>query len=374
MMKKLYVCILLTVLLVFFAVLSSCGESNMDEICVTASNHGCWDGETYYYLSQPWPNRIMYQRMDNVQSAGLPLYDDLLAEGAEDPFKNVDVIRCFLVDPTETEKNGGAPVLLIAAKLYIPSGEPGVVGKNYSRIFYYNTKTHRATVINDEIPNTVEQMILYGDAIYYTTDDGDKGQIVHKIKTDGSDHSTMETSEKHYFTLMDIYDGTLILYEIATKTVYTCSDELMDLEPLTNEASNLYHMEVYDGYLYYHAYSKIVDGVVTCFEIRRIHLSGEKESELIMEDVGFGRFADGVFYYFPYTGQVNLSDFHTLYAYDLNTGEERMIFNTSRKAVFQYCTEISDRYMMCSVQELTTGKTYMSCVDLETLEETKVPY
>ena len=376
-MKRRILVLLLASVLLIGGLLSGCGGSKEDEKAIVGSIFGCWHNNTYYYRSMPWPNRILYQRIDNVQETGLPLYDDLLVEDVEDPFQNVSYISCVLVDPQATRANGGDAMLILPMQMREFTGDLQDPYIEYNRICYYNVRTHRITVIKDEMPNSVGQMILCGDTLYYTTSDGDLGWNVHKVKTDGTEEATMVNPNANLYVLTDVADGVVYLYEDSAKTVYTCSTELENPRLLIDEpVAGLYSMRVIDGYLYYHVYSKIVDGQATCYEIRRIPVSGTQESELVMADVAFGYFSDGCYYYFPYHGQQTLSDFRKLYEYDLETGETRLIFDNGSQAIFRCYTDVSDRYLTCYVHDLATGKNYayMSCIDLETLEEVKVPY
>lgn len=375
-MKRRILVLLLASILLIGGLLSGCGDSKEDEKAIVGSMYGCWHGNIYYYLNQPWPNRILYQRIDNVQETGLPLYDDLLVEDVEDPFKNVGFISCILVDPRATEANGGDAMLIVAMQLQEFTGDPQNPIVDFYRICYYNVRTHRITVIKDEIPDKVRRMILCGDTLYYATDDGDRGWNVRKIKTDGTGEALLENPDANLYSLYDVADGVVYLYEDSTKRIYTCSTELDNPRLLVDDIVALYNMRVFGDYLYYHAYSQIVDGQATCYEIRRIPVSGTQESELVMADVAFGYFSDGCYYYFPYHGQQTLSDFRKLYEYDLETGKTRLIFDNGRQPIFRCYTDVSDRYLMCYVSDLTIGNTYayMSCIDLETLEEVKVPY
>ena len=376
-MKRIIVVLPLVMLLLLSLV--ACGNVESVPEGIRGSYDGAWWGNTYYYIGVgTGTDKLRYQRMDDIRETGLPVYSDLLLSSEEDPFVDISMFQRIIVDPLATEKNDGFPVLILVASYWARGDEP-----SYMAILSYNTATNQATQIAKSV-NAIGTfgIFLYGDVIYYTTHDGDKGMNLNRVNVDGTGYMKLENSEANVYSLLDISDGTVYFSNEGERAVYTCSLDFTNVQKIAEDLHTTYMSAVYGDYFYYP--TREANDTTSYLNLRRIRTDGISEPELVLENVAIGAPLGNAYYYYPLDNMVTISyggfalnHVQTvLYAYDFDTGETRMIYDTESNYLKQVYTYLSDRYLMLNIDDLANRQSYayMVCVDLDTLETVKVPY
>ena len=317
-------------LLMLLLVLTSCGSDMEGLTGIQGRYDACWSGNTYFYIgtSAVGSDKIRFQRIDNIQETGLPVYSNLLSEG-EDPFADVATFSYIMEDPWATERNDGLPVLILIASYWQTATEPA-----RQAILSYNTATNKVTTIVENYnPMGSKGFFLYGDILYYTTDDGDQGVNVNRINVDGSNHSRMENPNGDSYTLLSVSDGTLYYANDNERVVYASALDFSNEIKVAENVHPWYMATVCGEYFYYP--TQEVNEATSYLSLYRVRTDGTGEPELVLTEVAVGAPMNGVYYYYPLDNMVTITHrghemkhIQTkLYAYDLKTGETRLIYD-----------------------------------------------
>ena len=214
-MKRFFSLILVFVLMLCLISCKPDGSEKTDDPTVEiARNMAVYHNTVFYYDSRT--QTIKYQNIDHIYSTGVPLYQDALASGDENPF--VEMIQPkIIVDPIATEKNGGHPVLYIYYRKQL---------KTF--LVSFNTANNQVRILKEDI-SPVMTLFLYGEHLIFSTAEGDAGEVIHTVKTDGTDFCTLENPDKLLMRPRNVLNDRI--YFTSTGNLYTA--------PLSLDSSSL---------------------------------------------------------------------------------------------------------------------------------------
>jgi len=380
MCKKISI-IALCFLLIVIGCFAGCGSGgDEDPIFVRANTlvNGIAYKNVYIYRRNN-STAEYFQLLNNLQPEGLPLYSDALAEGTENPFNaNNIILNRLMVDPIQTEKNGGTPVI-IGCGIYYVRVEGELIPLMYDRIISYNVVTNEMKVIQEQIPNSISQMFLYGNTVYYVTNDGDAGSTIHRIDADGQNYLSMENPDALRYSVETIYADRV--YYTSPEGLHSCTLTFEDHKLHTSAAGRSKVGIFCNGdYIYYTNHSKEYPfeggkypavGESLC----RISISGNGEEEILFDGIHGGMNCNGMLYYVSAKNAEAPYDmgYNVLYEYNTETGETREIFDVSEEEYDLYLQIATEDYLICNKLNLAAGESSMCVVDLETLEVTSIP-
>lgn len=225
----------------------------------------------------------------------------------------------FLIDAYESA--GGYPIFYYATYNY---GEYDLKGEwvdshNLHILRYDSGAVKRQHIV--ELTTSVEQMMTYGDKLFFITQSAEGEYELNSIGKDGKDRKTRSFGNEK-ITMIDVYDGKLLLRD-SDATIYTLSFDLADCEEVLQieedltmslSADGFETVFTHDGYLYYCddfatvEYQPSADHPdfllnLLTHSVRRLplsDLSGESElvAENIFDDHMYG-ISNNVFYYAP---------------------------------------------------------------------------
>ena len=279
-------------------------SKKMIKASVGASDVMIYRDTIYYNVLEGSSAKIKYQNLNNIRNKGAELGADPLASSTSGGlFNDVEPWPFFLVDEEATSKNGGMPVFIIACD-YSKTETMDVY-----RIFSYNSKDNSVKVIYEE-PENIQWLALYGDYIFYETAEGDKGDILHRVKKDGSEHIEMENKDALGNKIHYIYEDK-IYYVHGAKGLYSMNLDFSGSEYLFDVSNGRYSF-AYDGYIYYIWKHTAQRGVDLC----RRSISDPSKEETVLSGIAYGFYENGVFYYYRYDSEDAVSyNCNTIYGY-----------------------------------------------------------
>ncbi|MBQ9121645.1 MAG: DUF5050 domain-containing protein [Clostridia bacterium] len=348
----------------------------------TLALNGFAHGSVYIYrvyLDSKRDYEMRFQLLDNLQEEGLPLYADTLANQEENPFSTSNIfLERILIDPVATEVNGGTPVVLAHGQYRSPIDDPKIMFETYNRIFSYDVVANKMTVIQEGIVDSIREMFLYGDTVFYSTNAGENGYMIHRISTDSTGFATMENPDARLYDIVTIYGDRL--YYKDSSGLYSCALDFTDHKCHKEGAiSSRVGIFCYGDYIYYTDHTKYyptseqypLPGESLC----RIPINGEGDEEILFEGACAGMACNGKLYYVSAENAVSSSMdvYDILYEYDVETGEAREIFNWQDESIFMSLVFPTEDYLLCNKTDNTTGETVLVCIDLETLEIKEIP-
>ena len=339
-------------------IIVSGGGKKMIQACVATAVLVYNDTIYYncYSLSASIPTKIKYQNLNNIRPSGAELgADPLSSESLGGLFAGVDEWPFFLVDEEATAENGGIPVFIICC--------------NYSgvyKIFSYNSKDNKVNTIHTELEN-MHWLALYGDYIFYVTNEGDKGWIIHRVKKDGTGYAEMENKDALSHSIHFIYEDK-IYYSQGSKKIYSMNLDFSGSEYICDALVNPSPF-IADGYIYYFAVrpTPVGDGTNNAWELCRRNLTDLSKEETVIKDIGVGMHRNGIFYYFKYNSDGTAYNKNTIYGYKVKTGESFVALdNPAIQGGFTYLGW-NEEYLVCRFTK--DRKSYYLVVNIETGEE-----
>ena len=384
-MRKGLTALVLVAILVLGVCLGSCGNANTPPICVegtTLAINGFAHGSVYIYrvyLEDKKDFEMRFQILSNLQEKGLPLYADTLASQEENPFSARNIsLESILIDPSATEANGGTPVVLACGRYRRPVDDPKIMFEIYNRIFSYDVVANKMTVIQEGIADSIREIFLYGDTVFYSTNAGENGYLIHRVGTDSTGFVTMENPDARLYDIETIYQDRL--YYRDSSGLYSCALDFTDHKcHKEGGISSLVGIFCHEDYIYYTDYEKYYPTSEPYPQVAeslcRIRIDGEGEEEILFEGISAGMACNGKLYYVSVENvrSSSMDMYDILYEYDVETGERREIFNKQREPIFMYLVFPTEDYLLCNKTDNTTGKTVLVCIDLETLEIKEIP-
>ncbi len=202
-------------------------------------------------------------------------------------------INCFLVDEYASEKIGGLPVFIISIAAY--NGD-----KNLSGIYSYNMNSRELKLCHPTQNNHPDRIGLYGDRLYYSYDNGDKGYLLCSVRLDGTDKKVIEKELKFQPFVVDVNDEYIFYTSGSGGTIYRCDSNFENITKFAKTVSS--EGGIYNGYLYY-ADEKITtenynDKQVSHRGLARkpIDATIDDPEEIILEKSAMEVYGDGVIY------------------------------------------------------------------------------
>lgn len=376
---KATICLLAIFILLAF-VFSACSkpEQTMDEVYANGFNIYLYDDIIYYYDLNTFS--IKYQDLNNIQTAGLPLYGDVLASGEENPFTNIfSPMVFFVVDPKATKENNDKHVLIGAYYKYAIDKQTNRM-KNFYQITSFDTGTNKVTVIQDEIAENIQSLAIYGDWIIYTTNEGDRGTNIHVIGKDGSGYKKMENPDKKSYRVETVYKNRIYFIDSAGQ-LFSCSLALDDAQYLFNIVLRA-EMFIANDYIVYcdNLQATEFDGISYMnVDIVRCPISDVSKKEKILSNVSMGMNHGDKFYYYlsepRKVGSAVEEYSHILYEYSFETGSSREVYDLQDKEISRCYIALGDNYIVYSETDYSSGSPVSRWIaqGLKTNEETVVP-
>ncbi len=386
---KRHIVIITTLIISIITNLASCvnvlKNDGSDNIFIIGSPYACIYNNLLYYLDTS-TSSIKYQRFDNIQDTGLPLFNDPLANPSENPFKNIMLGTAFmLIDTKNTENNNGFPILIIAYREISINGN-GVVN-NY-KIVSFNTKNNKITVIKDKILESIQSLYLYNDYIFYTTNEGDLGYNIFRIDKDGKNIACLNNPKHELYRIQTIYGGR-IYYVNGTGELFSSSLTFTDITYLFDIVLKA-EVFIFNDYIYYcdDIAKKELNNIPFWYvDLYRVPLTDITAKEIILNDISVGMNC-GDKYYFYYSNPRIIDSGNPdegtdiLYSLDLNSGDISTVYEKTGQQAQQYYIALSDRYIALTTYEppvavngkVSSSVQSLSYIDLTTGEETYIPY
>ncbi len=321
-----------------------------------------------FYFSDWDDGGIWYQDVNNIQPTKLPLHNDALSDGSDDPFAQLKA-ACILVDEDATIKNGGAPVLIICGSFPIGySEDTGIVYKG-TMIGSFDTLTNKWTVISDDVEGEPMEMSMYRDTIFFVTaTGGEDGYVLHKINRDGSGYSSMENEEPTKLSIGWVHNDVIYYVEYKTLSVCSCNLDFSDRHVLFDGTGVNYVKDVSyvtDDYIYYTVIN--ADGEE---DLYRRSLKDISKSEFLLEDATGGFYGDVYYYYSGFA-------LYVLSSLNMETGETKTVYDITddsdkiTKSRYAY----GDTYIICefTYRGSDTSGMHYTCIDLVSGKEWLIP-
>lgn len=202
-------------------------------------------------------------------------------------------INCFIVDEYASEKIGGLPVFLISIDAY--NGD-----ENLSGIYSYNMNSRELKLCHPTQNEHPSWIGLYGDRLYYSYDNGDKGYLLCSVKLDGTDKKVIEKELKFQPFIVDVNDEYIFYAPGSGGTIYRCDSNFENITKFARTVA--FQGGIYNGYLYY-ADEKITtedynDKKVSHRGLARkpIDATIDDPEEIILEKSAMEVYGDGVIY------------------------------------------------------------------------------
>lgn len=281
---------------------------------------------------------LKYQNMENIQSTGFRLYQDLL-ETEKNPFQFVTGGTSIIVDPIATEKNGGAPILYIA------------LNKSDRMVVSFNTATQQMRILKNDLSGRFMNLFLYGEHLVFLTDEGDLGRRIHSIKTDGTDYHTLENPDKLMLDIHNIWNGE-VYFTDGTGNLYKAPLSMDSFSFVLDDCGGAV---CFGGdYLYYNEMST--------FYYRRVNLSDPSVKETVIERPVVGIVGESLYLYLTLG-----DDDESVYLYHAKTNENQMVYEDIGKKQYRCFSE--DYICFRDVSEKT-----VYYYDMATKKEIKIPY
>lgn len=326
-------------------------------------------GDTIYYnyLPQNSNAEIRYQNLNNIQDEGSELGADPLASSSSGGlFDGIDSWPFFLIDECATEENNGIPVFIIACEY--PAGS---ATETVHKIFSYNTKDNTMKVIHEETEN-IQWLSLYGDYIFYITNEGDKGWIIHRIGKDGSNHIEMENKEALSNSIHFIYKDK-IYYTQGNKKLLSMNLDFSESEYLFDVITNASPF-INDGYIYYMSnLTRLKEGGKYVNELCRRNIDDISKEETVLSNIAIGMHRNGIFYYFKYDSvDDTVYNDNIIYGYAVQTGESFVAIEKHSIESGLIYLGWNEEYLVCRFSE--NGELYLMIVNIETGKENVIPY
>ena len=241
-------------------------------------------------------------------------------------------------------------------------------------------ETQKLLTIKDRITSPIQSLALYDGTIFFTTNEGDHGYDMHSIRTDGTTYRRVENEEKNFYRILYVSDNRVYYYDEARSNLYSANLSFED-ETYLFQINLLPEMFIHDGYIYYGTNSQFGESNGNRWiyhDICRRSVQDPTKEENVLSKVTAGLNYDNTFYYYSFDNvDLNAESFdsiglNTLYAYNLDTKEERVIFDFSTEKKMKELVAFSDRYLILrNITDQGTAENY-SYIDLTALKETEL--
>ena len=289
------------------------------------------------FYRDDYTRELKYQDMENIQSTGFNLYQDLL-ETDENPFKHTTAPTAILVDPIATKKNNGAPVLYIA------------LNRLDHMVVSYNTATQQMRILKKDLTGRLMNLLLYGEHLVFSTHEGDLGTRIHTIKTDGTDYCTLENPDKLTLDIESIWNGE-IYFTNGTGNLYKAPLSLDSFSLVLDDCFGSVFFS--DNDLYYNEMSTS--------HLCRVPLNDLSAKETVI-DQPVGGIAQGSLYIYKLN-----DDDRSVYLYYAKTNENQMVYQNGSTKAYRCFSET----YICFKER---NKKLICYYDIAAKEEIEIPY
>ena len=281
---------------------------------------------------------LKYQDMENIQSTGFNLYQDLL-ETDENPFNHVTARTSIIVDPIATEKNDGAPILYIA------------LNRLDHTVVSYNTATQQMRILKNDLTGRLMSLLLYGEHLIFSTYEGDLGTRIHAIKTDGTDYRTLDNPDKLTLDIENVWNDE-IYFTNGTGILYKAP---LSLDSFSFVLDDCFGSVCFGGdYLYYNEMS-------TSY-LRRAPLNDLSAKETVIDQPVAGIAQESLYIY-----TIRNDEERSAYLYHTKTNENQMVYQNMSTKDYR-C--FSETYICFKERH----KNLICYYDIATKEEIEIPY
>ncbi|MBQ4037658.1 MAG: hypothetical protein IJC84_05980 [Clostridia bacterium] len=329
----------------------------------------------YYFFEKD--GVFCYRLLDSEVSETLPIFNDVLADGTDNPFPHISGYYSMLVASSLESESEKAPVLVIAHG-YIERPIGSEKPRYLYRIVSFDMSTQQVYVIKDSITSSVQSLSLYKDRIFFTTNEGDLGYDMHTVQTNGTNYRKIENANGDFFRILYAAEGRVYCYKEGLKELYSCDIDLNEFNYLFN-IELIPEMFVNDGFIYYSTNHQggETDGKhwVYC-DLYRRPLSDISKEELLLSKVTVGRNEGNKFYFYSFENAALSDDGYdaygtsVLYAFDLKTKQRTTIYDFKSENVQTEYVAISDKYLIYWRREESQELCF--CINLITKEETRL--
>ncbi|MBE6551483.1 MAG: hypothetical protein E7665_05035 [Ruminococcaceae bacterium] len=302
------------------------------------------------YIFADVKGSIKYQKLDNIQKGGFSISDDTISsQNSINGFGGAGAM--FLVDPEETRKNNGVPVLIISQRYVYKDSVTNKIVSSFS-IHIFNTATQKVQNVKTNIQETIVHLYSYGDIIFYLTDEADKGLVIHRINKDGSGYKKMESDIPHRYRIATVHDEKFYFYADDLKSLYRCDLDFSNTEELFEIGYDLAPF-VSNEYIYYskvHGTIELNNRTQQNLYIYRRKISElETSEELILKSVIGVRVSGDIILYYSYEDMKddnsNIPRCHILHAYNsLESKDMGVIYRNEDSDTVKKCDVFSGNY------------------------------
>ena len=340
------------------------------------------------YLFAKVGNTIKYQKLNNIQDSGFSLSD----KSTDNSSGNLGIFghfMKFLVDVDATNNNNGSPVLIIthSESLFDIITKKS---KLVSTILLFNTATQKLETIQSNIPESIWDMVLYKDYIFYVTQEADNGLVIHRINKDGTGYQRMESDAPHRYRIATVHEDKLYFYADDFKEIYRCDLNFKNTERLFEITGSEMIPFAHGEYIYYCKVNRnitIRDVTYRSPDLYRRKISDwENSEELLFKNAYASRTYGDIMIYYLYDDMTgdhkNTYEFNVLNAYDLaNSKNLGCIYINDDHSFDRQCEYLGDGYgcgKYCTF-DIKTKKYYIDqnktfLINIETGEETIIQW
>ena len=340
-----------------------------------------YDGKVDVNQKKMYPVTLKYQNLNNLQSEGARLYNDVLGE-SDDPFVSDNIMGYeFLVDETATRENGGMPVLIISIQTRMEDIDADSNIK-YFRLMSYNTATGKVKILQDDI-EYLNKIYLINDRLYivarewdYSGEEPDRIYILYSMNRDGTDIRKYELKEKNMLLeIIGVFRGMIYFKQggMIYKTNYEFDNPVLIFNDMNCGAPIVFSQ----GYMYY--FMKKTDVTV---QGKELHLSNlmrrplstmedPSSAEIVLEDIySVVRGNSPNLYYCPIVDEIKLVEkYSKIYAsfacfrvFDIKTGQSYILYDkrdidTDNTYIPDFFTEDIYAYTEDRIEKFFNAKT-----------------
>lgn len=329
---------------------------------------------------------VGYNFLDEIVPQSIGIYDKSVGTNNDNPFYYADDASFVLVDEEASIKNDGLPILYIVAKVVLHPNEreTGADGSCVSyfkyKIIKYNTANNSASIIAEDMPNSILSFAKYGDTLIYGTSDADEGYNIHCVDTDGKNHRVFENPDKMACRIQTVYRDKMYFIDQKTMEMYRINlSDFSSLEKI-GKAYIITHAFAHSGYIYYannQRREKLGEDPKLIFDLCRRSVDDISKEEVIIEKVTSGNFLDEKYYYFllenaksfinPLGKTLYDDGWGKCYEFDPKSAESTLFYDlgTNYDFIVRFPIAKNDEYMLfnCTTNENPKFLKFVSLAD-----------
>lgn len=362
----------------FLTACSGADKNGIDNTCIVGSYAACIYEDTLFYFDRN-TRSIKYQKLNDIQENGLPIFSDPLTDEKENPFSGITSFgNFFLVDPEATKNNRNNPVLIIAYQYWDWEND----GRSYYKLVSFETNTNKITTIQDKL-ESIQSLHLYGNYIFYTTNEGDEGYNVHRIGKNGKNYLKMDNPNKDLFRVQTIYKDRVYFADAAGQ-LFSSTLSFEEKEYIFDIVPYIPAFIIDDYFVYQNNYRQtdFNNTPMASVDICRCPMSDVSKVETIISNIHVGMESGRNFYYYLSNPRIIGNSYldagtDKLYMYSFDDDKSHIIYDMSDQEVVRYYIALSDKYIVFEDTDYSIYDEdirHMVLYNAETAEETPIPY